>query len=636
MIRRLPTLLTALFVATAATSAERPARAEPPAKKARAAKVTTEEPARAEPAADDDALALVGARGPTWQWRQLLSSPRIGGRLTAVTVDPRDPRRIWVGTEEGALVVSTDGGITWDERQLSPFVVQARGFVSQGVGAPSVEATTSNQYSAWLGTPDGISGDFVDLPFVGDLVFGNSTHPGLDFPLSGRGQALDSSLLFDAVESRRDEVVPVRRIVSCPGGRFPLLVTTSKEVFGGSEDGLMFLRIFSVPGANVNRASCAPWDPNQLAVATDAGLYTSSDGGINYAWVPTGGIGSPATTVVFAKNPATQEKRVYVAGDWALWGGPAATQQQLEYLYPYDDDSETTPWSEIRSIEATPGGELWLATDDGVRLTRDGQTFLNVEPRLFGQRPVVQVVVDATERIAVLGRDYLYVSDDDGATWHPFFHGITRRTLRQLSVARRPDGTSSWYLVTSGELWTTAPLPEGSVLDPGAADWAKARLAATPPLSTTLDHVLDATGLSSERIESLADRQRGRVWLPIVDVVVRAASEPLVRAERSMPLAPYELAERTDERQFEVMVQASWPFFESKVLETEAGSVRASLYELRKQIAFAAEDAWHEREQHLLLLAQGLGGEAEQIAVTKERVEALEAILDGWGWRPSK
>jgi hypothetical protein len=616
----------AAVVAAAVALLGAPAHAAPP-KSPRPTKASTEAP---------EDLALVGERSPQWQWRQLLASPRIGGRLTAVTVDPRDPNRIWVGTEEGALVVSTDGGLTWDERQLSPFVIQARGFVSRSVGAPSIDDVTSGNYSASLGAPDGISGDFVGLPFVGDLVYGNATHPGLDFPISGRGEASDSSLLSEAVESRRDEVVPVRRIVLCPGGRYPLLVTTSSEVFGGSEDGLMFLRIFSVPGSRVNRASCAPWDPNQLAVATDAGLYTSNDGGVNFAWVPTGAAGSAATTVTFAKNPVTGEKRVYVAGDWSLWGGPAATQQQLEYLYPWDDDSETTPWSEIRSLEATPSGELWIATDDGVRFTRDGETFLNVEPRLFGQRPVVQVVVDKQERVAVLGRDYLYVSDDDGATWHPFFHGITRRTLRQLSVAQRPDGGSSWYLVTSGELWTTAPLPEGSVLDPEAAAWAKTRLDATPPLSLTLDRVLDTTGLSSERIESLADRERARVWLPIIDVVVNAASEPFVRAERSMPLTPYELAERTDANRFEVFVQASWPFYEAKVLETEAGSTRSSLYELRKQIAFAAEDAWHERELHLLQLARGLGGEAEQIAVLKERVEALEAILDGWGWRPSK
>ena len=52
---------------------------------------------------------------------------------------------------------------------------------------------------------------------------------------------------------------------------------------------------------------------------------------------------------------------------------------------------------------------------------------------------------------------------------------------------------------------------------------------------------------------------------------------------------------------------------------------------MRRQIAFAAEDAWHERVLHLKRVEGGLS-ETEQIEVLKARVEALEVVLDTWGW----
>ena len=62
---------------------------------------------------------------------QILAAPRIGDRLSALAIDPSNPDHIYVGTEEGTVVRSTDGGITWQESQLSPFNVLAR-----SVGGP--------------------------------------------------------------------------------------------------------------------------------------------------------------------------------------------------------------------------------------------------------------------------------------------------------------------------------------------------------------------------------------------------------------------------------------------------------------------------------------------------------------------
>src|SRR5690349_16223574 len=64
-------------------------------------------------------------------WRQILMAPRVTGNLRAVAVDPSDPKNVFVGTEEGTIIHSTNGGVTWDEIELSPFTLESP---SPGVG----------------------------------------------------------------------------------------------------------------------------------------------------------------------------------------------------------------------------------------------------------------------------------------------------------------------------------------------------------------------------------------------------------------------------------------------------------------------------------------------------------------------
>ncbi|WP_226022036.1 WD40/YVTN/BNR-like repeat-containing protein [Halomicrobium salinisoli] len=49
--------------------------------------------------------------GETWD-----AALAVDGRVTAVTVDPHDPDVVWAGTEPSAVYRSTDGGETWAER----------------------------------------------------------------------------------------------------------------------------------------------------------------------------------------------------------------------------------------------------------------------------------------------------------------------------------------------------------------------------------------------------------------------------------------------------------------------------------------------------------------------------------------
>src|SRR4051794_21963944 len=58
-------------------------------------------------------------------WHQLLMAPRVTGNFRAIAIDRTNAKNIYIGTEEGTLVHSIDGGITWDEIELTPFLTSS-------------------------------------------------------------------------------------------------------------------------------------------------------------------------------------------------------------------------------------------------------------------------------------------------------------------------------------------------------------------------------------------------------------------------------------------------------------------------------------------------------------------------------
>lgn len=583
-------------------------------------------------------LSLIGAEAPAWSWRQILASPRIGGRLTAVAVDGKDPDRIFVGTEEGTLVRSIDGGITWDERTLTPFLVQGRSVGGPRIARPAVDDSTSSNFALLGDPPDRFYADETAPPFGENLAYSlllGGIYASGPAPFIGTGN-LESVLLSDVIESRREETLPVNSIAVCAGFEFPLLVATSRELYGSGDDGITSIRLFFVQGdAAITRVICSPFRKDEIAVATTTNVFRSVDGGLSFNAVNSEG---GATAIAFAREPTHGVEILYSAEAETLNAGDPESTFGLQYLYPpEDEDPESSPWEKINWIEATKGGEVWLATDDGLRVSRGyGEKFRVVERGLFSQQVIKQVLVDEGERIAVMMRDgrttkdQIYSSDDEGITWHPFFSGITRRTMRQMAVGPSVGGISRWWVVTSGELWTN--IGPGRVKGMALSAWAKKSLAETPSMAATVDRVLETTRLSTDAIHELAVREKNRVWIPYLDLKMNIIRDRF-DGRRELSIGDMRAFDNTTARDnFQIFLQATWALSETKILIEESGTVLPALYELRRQIAFAAEDAWNERALHLERVASGELGD-DQAEVLRARVEALETVLDQWGWK---
>jgi len=546
------------------------------------------------------------------------------------------------------MLRSLDGGTTWREIEMWPFVQALRATRPRTPGLPS------------LGTPTRLGLDtFMDPPFrakppdriaisVPNLWF--DLRP--EFVWVGFTPAYSSAanrLLADSVTNQ--PTLRVRRITVCPGATYPLLVATNQELLGSTDEGLTYVRLMRIPNVVMRHVVCSRLDPNRVMVATDFGMYVSSDGGASFDQDLSGWPGQKTTSLSYGAGPGGIGEQAYVATGTVLYVGDPDSDEGLVFNYPDFNNSATAPWGDIHWVEPE-GRNVWLATSDGVRMSRDGGRNWEVIARtLLSRHRVWQVAAGANEhggtRVAALVRDCplnemwcrsskIYATDDAGLTWHPFFDGATRRNLYQMAAAPAVPGIPPrWWVISAGELWATVPgqlnvMPE---IDWDSAEWAREKIRTTPPMGVVVQDALNGTDLSRERINWFLDGMKDRNYVPVVNFNLGYIWSDFGRDENVQLTFPRNNFEQTAHTGLFGWVNFTWYLRDTPIVTEELGPVRFDMYSLRRHIAFFTEDSWHERMIHLRRIALGMS-DLLQIEILKTRIEALETVMETWARRP--
>lgn len=586
---------------------------------------------------------------PEWRWVQVLAAPRIGARLTAIALDPAHPERIFVGSQSGVIFYSGDRGVTWRELEPDAFTANRRDVIPLRGG--SCVRPDCNETPLWFqfpanpmrpptGSRTGLIVDQLLLPGPYGGTFGRGFFLP---PYATEGQATNLRLLDNAVRSRSTE--EVRKIVICPGSVYSMVAATRREVIASPDEGWSWVRLIRFPGnIETPQIACDPLRTNHLIIASDAGYQESRDGGItldpNLAGYPRGQV----QAVEFGTDGS-----LYLASGFQLFKR-GVDEVDAQRIYPDFNNSQTAPWEPILWIEPDQD-EVWLATQDGLRHSEDnGQRFTQIAPNLFSRQVVQQVVVGRNEsnqhRVAAIVRDcprdartvaapgcrgtLVLSSDDGGNHWDPFFQGISRRSVQQMAY-----GDGYWFVLTGGELWMTSRATPGAVQQSIVED-ARRAIETTPTLSTIIESSLDHLSLNQEQVNSLIDRAYASSWLPRrFSLHFQADIDLFDDTSTRMGVAPNTLAADNNFSFFYFWAFLEWDLQGTTgVWNTQSGVRRepiwrARLYQLRQQISFVIEDAWHERRMHLRRIARGFT-DPYQAAVLLERIEVLEAILEFW------
>jgi photosystem II stability/assembly factor-like uncharacterized protein len=313
----------------------------------------------------------------------------------ALVTDQRDARTIYLGTEQGHILISRDGGQTWVEHhdglpQMTPVIALAStpdgGTLLAGVGDQVYRSTDGG--SAWRPTGAGLPAHtIVDTILVlpNGAVLVGTTNAGVyaarldDFTWTSAAAGLpaksDIYTLYDASDqglllaglisggvyasqdggatwmSRNKGLEPpedahdidVFTFIAMPRQQMPTSPSNSASLLAGtnrglyrSDDGGVSWRpaeasVGAIGATRVLSLARDPLEPSQIAAGTDIGVYRSQDGGRSWRVL---GFGLPADLhvgVVRMLHPSTGEQDVLAAVD------------QL-YRYPRASGLATQPW----------------------------------------------------------------------------------------------------------------------------------------------------------------------------------------------------------------------------------------------------------------------------------------------------
>ena len=444
-----------------------------------------------------------------------------GGSVRALAPDPSNPQRIYLGTADGILYRSDDGGVQW--RRLSPgfplrgcsldeIAVDAQGVVFvgywevHGQGGGVARSADAGETFAVLKGIEGQSVRALALAPSDPRTIAAGTLTGVFLSRDG-GQA------WMRITPKGDQ--DLRNIESLAfDSTDPQVIYAGtwhlvwKTLDGGAtwapvHDGM-------IDDSDVMTLNLDPGHPQALYATACTGIYHSTDGAAQ--WTKLEGIPySSRRTRAFAQG--SDDRNLLLAGTTeGLWvsedGGGAWRRTTSKALV-------------VNAVIAQPGGTILLGTDEaGVLRSSDrGRTWVSSNTG-FSERFVSRLLFDSAGQrliVAVWGAPHyggVFVSHDVGESWVRLGTGLDGRQVLSLALlgdtilagtdeglfARAPEATrwtpvptrldgaevhprvTELLSLSSGRL--LAATPSGVIRSPdGGRTWTKAILGSTDEAS---------------------------------------------------------------------------------------------------------------------------------------------------------
>jgi photosystem II stability/assembly factor-like uncharacterized protein len=365
-----------------------------------------------------------------------------GGDVRALAADPRDPRRVYLGTSDGVLYRSEDAGLRW--QRLSP------GFPKRGMSLDSlVVDPRGTLYVGYWSIND--SGGGVARSTDGGRTV--SLLPGID------GQS-------------------VRTLAVAPSNANILVVGTMTRVLRSMDAGRTWQPISPADNADIrylHSVAIDPQDPDVLYIGTWHLPWKTTDGGKNWTPINAGMIDDSdvMTLTVDRRNPqsvfATACSGIYRSSDAAArWtrirGIPSSSRRTrafaqspdrldvffagtTEGLWMSEDGSNTWRLATVKDVSITSvlplaGGVVLLGSEGAgvLRSTDEGGTW-RTSNQGFSERFVSRIVFDTASRRMLAGvwgdRRYGGVFAASGARgpWTRLGPGLEGREVLALAMA---------------------------------------------------------------------------------------------------------------------------------------------------------------------------------------------------------
>jgi photosystem II stability/assembly factor-like uncharacterized protein len=481
--------------------------------------------------------------------------------LVDVAVSPVNPDRMFLGTADGFVFVTSDGGRTWQEFRLlvaSELLEESSDYPYEPGPDEAMGEVLPGASEAGMGALDLASGFYFDHGATGDefleswdrpSAYDAAEIPGL--PATGvlsPGSTGERLEMADDQEQARlvrrirlqavlkdlsqwewgmgafgdVEELPVIRarvtaIAAHPRNERIALAATLNGVFRTDDGGSSWYPI-SVGSGRWDRGALTlafdPIVPERVYLGTQKGVHVSTDGGLTFtpalrtsaetAW--THGLDASASGGEVLLLAATSGNGVLASSDrgrtwrWIRWDG----QEDKDY---------------VTCVAATPGDpqHIYMGSLGGIDESTDGgYTWREAGGLQLAGTPVYSIALDPDRKghlLASTERD-VWESDDYGATWrHTYLDDGPFKVRKPLVVPRGGD----ILVLTSGRLLRISQAGKRPANGPvnGGVDgtWERA-LDAEPSQRAVIAAVFEHMGVDAGEHRRLRNRASGSHFLP--------------------------------------------------------------------------------------------------------------------------
>ncbi len=418
------------------------------------------------------AQSVPNPASPSMEWR--VSGP-MGGDVRSIVIDPKNPQRLFIGTLDGQIYTSIDGGARW---------TQLHGF---------------SQPSLFI--------EYILIdPRDSDVLYvaaHRHKEPG------GFFKSTDGGRSWSAAADLKGEAV--HALSQAPSDPDVLIAGTVNGVFRSTDAGETWTKAGAQSPVNIDSLAVDPRTPNTIYAGTWYLPYKTTDGGRTWARIKNGMIDDSDVFAIEidSRNPehviASACSGIYeTKNGGAKWskvqGIPSASRRTRDILQhpaqPNTIFAGTTEglwrslnggssWAlmtdkrlEINSIavhEQTPN-VVYLGTNNyGVMISRDNGKTFTVSNDGFSGRRAYSVLADrerpgrmyaATINTAT-GGGFFFLSTDGGKTWLPSMKGMANRLIvysilqDEMAADTLYAGTNNgvWRSMDRGVSWTALGVP---------------------------------------------------------------------------------------------------------------------------------------------------------------------------------
>jgi photosystem II stability/assembly factor-like uncharacterized protein len=444
----------------------------------------------------------------------------VSGRVTAIAIDPNNPNKVYVGTAQGGVYRTTDGGTSW-----TPIFDNAQ---SLSIGALTIDPVTTT--TLWVGTgePNGSIDSYAGVGIY-RIKNADSSSPTLEGPFETRtgSMATTHAFLYTSISkiiinpNNSNQMIVGNTVgIAGIGGQFPPAFSANGAFVGlyfssnAQSNSPTWVRVTTLPGggnAGTTDIVVDPSNPDSMIVGVsdfatnspNSGIWVSSNafsGGGSSTWTRTLDLSGLQRTVHFAINKVTNVVTVLAATDesatgcdntnragvlrrstdgGATWSNPIQTAggfcgSQCSYDSPVAIDPNNANKIYLGGNVTGTCSRILAKSTDG------GTTFTNISGGLHADSHAIAIAPSNTLIIYTGNDGGIFKSTDEGATWTSLNNNDFSATQFQ-SVAIHPTdanftigGTqdNGTPLRGSGGTWTRADFGDGgySLIDRNATD----------------------------------------------------------------------------------------------------------------------------------------------------------------------